>query len=125
MAEERKPTGEKTELSEELRTLGKRLREAFDAARESPQAQEFQQELRRGADELREELGELRQSEDVQRLQENARAAVQDVTKGDVGQQVRKSVLAALREVNTRLESFIQETEEATEEDTPSQGPSA
>ena len=111
MQEEHKSS--KTEISEELRTLGQRLREAFVAARESQQAQEFRQELSRGLSELRAEIEDLLESVEVQRLEETVRGAVQDVGKGDVGQQVRKGVLTALKELNIRIDRVIQEAEES------------
>jgi hypothetical protein len=124
MDEEKKATP--SEVSDELRLLGKRLREAFDAARESRQAQEFREELNRGLGELREEIDEVSKSEEVQRFQESARAAVQDVGKGDVGQQIRRGLLTALKEINVRLERVVQEAETGTPaEDTPPEEPSA
>lgn len=113
MEEEQKV--EKTEISEELRTLGQRLREAAVTARESEQAQEFRQELRRGLAELREEIEEILESKEAKRLEESVREVG-----GDVGQMVRKGVLAALKELNTRIERVIQEAEEAgPAEETP------
>ena len=114
-----------TELSEELRMLGQRLREALITIREGQQAQEFRQELRRGLLELREEIEELLESEEVQRLGETVREAVRDVSEGDVGQQIRKGIVKALKEVNTHIERVIEEAEEAEPaEDTSSEGPS-
>lgn len=110
MTEEQKTP--KSEVSEELRLLGQRLREAFVAVRESEQTQEFRQELSRGLKELRLEIEEVVESEEVQRLQQSARAAVEDVSKGDVGQQIRRGVLSALKELNTRIESVIEEAEQ-------------
>lgn len=115
MEEERKSP--KTEISEELRTLGQRLREAFVAARESQQAHEFRQELSRGLGELRAEIEDLLESEQVQRLEETVRVAAQDVGKGDAGQQVRRGVLTALKELNTRIDRVIQEAEESRSEE--------
>ncbi|MFQ5341988.1 MAG: hypothetical protein ACE5F6_10630 [Anaerolineae bacterium] len=115
MEEEHKSS--KTEISEELRTLGQRLREAAVAARESHQAQEFRQELSRGLGELRAEIEDLLESDEVQRLGESVRGAVQDVGKGDVGQQVRKGVLNALKELNTGIGRVIQEAEESKSEE--------
>lgn len=115
-----------TEISEELRTLGQRLREAFVAARESKQAQEFRQELNRGLSELRSEIEEALESEEMQRLQESARTAVEDVSKGDAGQQIRRGVLTGLRELNSRIEKVIQEAETPEPaEETPPEEPSA
>lgn len=113
MDEQQKPA--QTEISEELRTLGQRLREAAKTAQESPQAQDFRRELERGLSELREEIDELRSSEEAQRLEESVR----DVG-GDVTQTVRKGVLAALRELNTRIARVVEEAEEgAPAEGTP------
>ncbi len=111
MTEEKKAV--RSEISEELRTLGQRLREAFVVARESQQAHEFRQELNRGLGELREEIEEVLESEEVQRIQESARAAVEDVGTGDVGQEIRRGVLAALKELNLRIERVVQEAEQA------------
>ncbi|MFQ5594344.1 MAG: hypothetical protein ACE5HA_09365 [Anaerolineae bacterium] len=118
MEEEHKSS--KTEISEELRTFGQRLREAFVTARDSHQAQEFRQELSRGLGELRAEIEDLLESEEVQRLGDSVRGAVQDVGDRDVGQHVRKGVLTALKELNTRIDRVIQEAEDAqSEEETP------
>lgn len=119
------PKAAKTEISEELRTLGQRLREAFVAARDSQQAQEFRQELNRGLSELRDEIEDLLESDEVQRLEGSVRGAVRDVSKGDVGQQIRKGVLTALKELNIRINSVIQEAEQAkSAEETPPEEPS-
>lgn len=124
MDEEQKATP--SEIGDELRLLGKRLREAFDAARESRQTQEFREELDRGLNELREEIDEVSKSEEVQRFQESARAAVEDVSKGDVGQQIRRGLLTALKELNTRIERVVQEAETGEPaEDTPPEEPAA
>lgn len=104
MAEEQK--AEKTEISEELRTLGQRLREAVTAARGSEQARELREELRRGLSDLRGEIDELLESEEAQRLEESVRKVG-----ADVGQMIRRGVLAALKELNTRIERVIQEAE--------------
>lgn len=111
-----------SELSEELRMLGQRLREAVAAIREGQQAQEFSQELRRGLIELRAEIDEVLESNEVQRLGESVREAVHEIGQGDVGQQIRKGVLAALKEINAHIERIIQEAEEAqAEEESPSE----
>ena len=111
MDEDRKQA--RTEISKELRTLGQRLREAFAAARDSQQAQEFQQELSRCLSDLRAEIGDLLETDEVQRIEETVRGAVLDRGAGDVGQQIRKGVLAALKEFNTRIDSIIKEAEKA------------
>jgi phage host-nuclease inhibitor protein Gam len=123
MEEDRKSS--RTEISEELRTLGQRLREAFVAVREGQQSQEFRQELSRGLGELRAEIEGLLESEEVQRLGETVRGAVQEVGKGDVGQKVRSGVLVGLKELNAQIERVIQEAEEAaSSEKTPPEEPS-
>jgi triphosphoribosyl-dephospho-CoA synthetase len=111
MTEEQKAP--QSEISDELRGLGQRLREAVVTAQESQQAQEFRQELKRGITELRQEIEELLESEEVQRLGESVREAVQEVSQGDVGQQIRKGILAALKELNARIGQVIQEAEKA------------
>jgi hypothetical protein len=111
----------RSEVSEELRTLGQRLREAFTTIRDGQQAQEFQQELKRGLGDLRHEIQEIIESEEVQRLGESMREAIEDVSQGDIGQQVRRGVLAALKELNMRIESVIVEAEKPTESTQPEQ----
>lgn len=115
MSEERKPA--RTEMSEELRTLGKRLREAFVAVRDSQQAQEFREELSRGLGDLRAEIEELIERDEVQRIEESVRGAVRSAGKGDVGQQLRKGVLTALKELNARIDQLIQEAEKQEQEE--------
>lgn len=122
MSEEEKAP--RTEITEELRVLGQRLREAFVTARESQTAQEFRQELQRGLTEFRAEVAEVAESEDVQRLGKSVREAVQQVGKSDVGQQVRKGVLSALKELNTQIERVIEEAEKTKAEETPPEEPS-
>lgn len=120
MAEEQKTP--KTEISEELRVFGQRLREAAVTARESQQAQEFRQELERGLAELREEIEEVLESEEVQRIETSVREAVREAGKGDVGQQIRKGILTALKELNARIERVIEEAEaDRPAEETPSE----
>ena len=96
-----------SDLSAELRELGKNLKHAAKAAWESDESRRLQQELKDGLAALeaglRETASEISSDETKQRLRAEANEFREKVRTGEVETQLRANLLAALRAVNAEI----------------------
>ncbi len=96
-----------SDLSAELRELGKNLKQAARTAWESEESRRFQQELKDGLAALeaglRETASEMSSAETKQRLRAEAHELREKVRSGEAETQLRANLLAALRAVNAEI----------------------
>ncbi len=105
---ERPPERSASEIAEELRLLGKNLKEVMRAAWESDERKKFQQEIQAGLKDLgitiNEVANDFNQSPAAQRVREEAADLRQRMRNGEVEARIRSEVINALRTVNSELE---------------------
>ncbi len=96
-----------SELSAELRELGRNLKDAAKAAWESEESRRLQQELKTGFAALevglREAVDEFSSSEAGQRVRSEVHGFGERVRSGQVENQLRSDLVSALRLVNAEL----------------------
>jgi hypothetical protein len=99
------------DLINELRTLGNNLKDAMQAAWESPERKRVQQEIEVGLSELGATLSQvasdLHDSPARQRFHEDLEDLKQRVRSGEVETKIQSELLAALRAANAELEKAI------------------
>ena len=96
-----------SDLSAELRELGRNLKHAAKTAWESEESRRLQQELKDGLAALeaglRETASEMSSAETQQRLRAEAHELREKVRSGEAETQLRANLLAALRAVNAEI----------------------
>jgi plasmid stabilization system protein ParE len=96
------------EISEEFRKLGSNLKEALEAAWNSPERQRLEQEIKAGLREAAETLaglaGEAAESETGKKLRSEIESLGDRVKSGELEAKIREDVLAAVRSLNAELE---------------------
>src|SRR3990172_5401608 len=97
-----------SELSEEFRKLGSNLKDALEAAWNSPDRQRLEQELktglRQGAEALAGPAGGAGGSETGKKLRTEVEALGDRVKSGELETKIRKDVLDAPQKLNSELE---------------------
>ena len=91
------PPPPESELSEEFRRLGENLKQAATAAWQSEEAQKFRQELQTGLRALESGLRDAAASPTGQRIKTEAEEIPARVRSGQVENQLRNDLLAALK----------------------------
>ena len=96
------------EISEEFRKLGSNLKDALEAAWNSPDRQRLEQEIKTGLRQAAEALADLAEeaveSETGKKLRTELEALGDRVKSGDLEAKIREDVLAAVRSLNAELE---------------------
>ena len=96
------------EISEEFRKLGSNLKDALEAAWNSPDRQRLEQEIKTGLRQAVEALADLAEeaveSETGKKLRTELEALGDRVKSGDLEAKIREDVLAAVRSLNAELE---------------------
>jgi hypothetical protein len=97
-----------SELSEEFRKLGSNLKDALEAAWNSPDRQRLEQEIKTGLRQAAEALADLAEeaveSETGKKLRTEVEALGDRVKSGELETKIRKDVLDALQKLNSELE---------------------
>jgi hypothetical protein len=95
-------------LTEEFRSLGKNLADAFRAAWERPERKKLQNDIENGLAEmgstLKTEFDHVRESPTGQRIRTEVDDLGKRVRSGEMEAKIREELLAALRIVNQELE---------------------
>jgi signal recognition particle GTPase len=103
--EEKAPT---EDIGEQLKELGKNLREALRTAWESEERHKLQQEIEDGLLNLRDSLNEAARDFSTSQTGQNLKDDVHDLHErwqtGEIGQKVRTEITDALRTVNNELQ---------------------
>ena len=106
MTEETK--GAEGEIADELKRLGKRLHSTAKAAWESEERHQLEAEIVSGlnalASEIERTLRECRVSPEGEVLEAKAREVKEKAQGGELGMEVRRGFLRALRQINAELE---------------------
>lgn len=96
------------DIGEQLKELGKNLREALHTAWESDERRKLQQEIEAGLTNLRDSLNEAANDFSTSKAGQNLKEDVQDFKErwrsGEVGSKVRSEITEALRTVNNELQ---------------------
>jgi len=96
------------ELSEEFRKLGSNLKEALEAAWNSPDRQRLEQEIKTGLRQAAEALAGLAaeavESETGKKLRTEVEALGDRVKSGELESKIRRDVLDGLQKLNAELE---------------------
>ena len=96
------------EISEEFRKLGSNLKDALQAAWNSPDRQRLEQEIKTGLRQAAEALADLAEeaveSETGKKLRTEVEALGDRVKSGELETKIRKDVLDALQKLNSELE---------------------
>jgi hypothetical protein len=121
-------------VSEELRNLGKNLLGALQAAWEAPEFKQFQQDLSHGLGELgstvKKEVNNFNDSPAGQQFRTDVNQFGERIRTGETQEKVRGELVGALKIANSELEKVIQRwsatsaqppTTESTAEDRPAQ----
>ncbi len=107
---ENKPPTE--DIGEQLKELGKNLREALRAAWEGEERRKLQQEIEVGLANLRDSLSEAAQDFSNSPTGQNLREDMNDLRNrwqsGEMGRKVQSEVAEALRTVNSELKKATQ-----------------
>jgi len=97
-----------SELSEEFRKLGSNLKDALDAAWNSPGRQRLEQEIKTGLRQAAEALADLAEeaveSETGKKLRTEVEALGDRVKSGELETKIRKDLLDGLQKLNSELE---------------------
>lgn len=103
---ESKPLNE--DIGEQLKELGKNLREALNTAWESDERHKLQQEIEAGLTNLRDSLNEAAKDFSNSSTGQNLKEEVRDIQErwrsGEVSSKVRSEIAEALRTVNAELQ---------------------
>jgi signal recognition particle GTPase len=101
-------TNPNEDIGEQLKELGKNLREALRTAWESEERRKIQQEIEAGLINLRDSLNEaasdFSKSDRGQALKEEVRDFNERLKSGEVSAKVRTEITEALRKVNDELQ---------------------
>jgi len=96
------------ELSEEFRKLGSNLKDALEAAWNSPDRQRLEQEIKTGLRQAAEALADLAEeaveSEAGKKLRTEVEALGDRVKSGELETKIRKDLLDGLQKLNAELE---------------------
>lgn len=96
-----------SELSEEFRKLGTNLKDALQAAWNSPDRQRLEQEIKTGLHQAAEALAgmaeEAAESETGKKLRSEIEALGDRVKSGEMETKIREDLLAALQKLNAEL----------------------
>ena len=96
-----------SDIADELRTLGKNLKEALQSVWESDERKKFEDEIRAGLADLgvtlNEAASDFRQSQTGQQLKEDVDDFRRRVHSGDVSTKVHDELINALRLANNEL----------------------
>lgn len=121
MTEETK--GAEGEIADEMKRLGKQLHSTAKTAWESEERRQLEAEIVSGfnalASEIERTLRECRISPESEILETKAREAKEKAQSGELGTEVRRGFLRALRQINAeleRLQSSWSPAEKAEEE---------
>ena len=96
-----------SDIADELRTLGKNLKEALQSVWESDERKKFEDEIRAGLADLgvtlNEAASDFRQSQTGQQLKEEVKDFRKRVHSGEVSTKVHDELINALRMANSEL----------------------
>lgn len=105
------PEQESPDLGSEFRELGENLKNMFQTAWDSEEAQRFRDEFRHGLGEVGHSVDdaaeEIRQGETGKRLREEAEEFKQRIHSGEFESQAREELYKALRMINSELQGAM------------------
>lgn len=108
-------TPEEIQLAQELRELGRQLKEAVRVAREHPQTREFERQVSQAVNDLGSEIDRAiktaREDERVKNAQAQLRQTAQTFKEGKAQQQVEHGLAQGVRALNEQLRHAIQKAE--------------
>jgi gas vesicle protein len=100
-----------SEIAAEFRRLGKSLREAFEAAKDSEELKKLRQELEEGveamASSIRRSADEFVHSDTGQQIRQEVKDLEEKWKRGEVQSKVRQELLQILRRINADLDEAL------------------
>jgi hypothetical protein len=117
------PQNESNDVAEELRQLGKNIKEALRSAWGSEERQKLQQEIQSGLSELGNMLNQAADDFKSSQAGQNIKADIDDFKErlrtGEVESKVRSEILEALQTANRELKRATQSRQPPDEQNNP------
>ncbi len=117
------PEHESNDIADELRQLGKNIKEALRSAWESQERQKLQQEIQSGLSELGNMLNQAADDFNGSQAGQNIKADISDFKErlrtGEVESKVRSEILEALQTANRELKRATQSRRPPEEQNNP------
>lgn len=111
--DEQKP--EELSLAQELRELGRQIKEAVRVAREHPQTKEFERQVTQAVNELSADIDRAVRSaqrdEKVQRAGTQVKQAAESFTASSAGQDIERGLAKGMRALNEQIRRAVAEAE--------------
>ncbi len=111
--DEQKP--EESSLVQELRELGRQIKEAVRVAREHPQTKEFQRQVNQAVNQMSVDIDRAfhsaQRDEHVQKAGAQAKQAAQSFRESGTGQDIERGLAKGMRALNEQIRRAIVEAE--------------
>ncbi|HEC23172.1 MAG TPA: hypothetical protein ENI95_09665 [Chloroflexi bacterium] len=121
--ENEKPQEETIDVAAEFAELGRKFRDAINAAWNSEERLRIQQEIKEGLERFSEEVDEaiksLRESEISAKVEESVKRVREDLESGKVADEVRRGLVTALRGLSDALDKMASSFTPPEGEDSP------
>lgn len=110
-----------SDLSAEIRKLGKNLKDSLQTAWESEERKKIQQEIESGVAEISAMLKKATDEFDARQVEEEIKEGVETLQRrmrdGELESQVREELLKALRTINAELNTLMEKWARAADQD--------
>jgi gas vesicle protein len=108
-----------SDIGAEFRRLGEKLRQAFEAARDSAELKRLREELEEGVEmmaaSIKRSADDFVESDTSQQIREEVKELGEKLRRGEVQSRIRQELLDVLRRVNADLDETIARWEASAE----------